>query len=98
LTDTKYLVFKRDEFIDRHGTGKNVEALPDAVVIRLQDEFAEAGLSAYAMNIQTVLDVVEPEAIGTGVYRRLGEVRDYFLEKSHEAGDIRRQGESKLPD
>lgn len=107
MNDEKYIVFKREEFshwwgqVSVGGTEhprSAPEALEDAVVIRLQDEFAESGLSAYAMNIQTVLDIISPDSIGTGAYRSLEAARDYFYACSMDAGEIRRRGQAKLPD
>lgn len=97
MKDEKYLVFKRDEFIERHGTGKLVEALDDAVVIRKQDIFAGPALHAYASSIQTAIEVVETS--GAEFNRRarakLYEVRDYFFQQALEADDV---NPKKVPD
>lgn len=110
MSDEKYIVFKRSDWDVLRGKLSQVEIpsildrvleLPpvdDAVVIRLQDEFAESGLSAYAMNIQTVLDIVDPQTVGTGAYRSMEITRDYFHASSLDAGEIRRRGQAKLPD
>lgn len=70
MQNDKYLVFKREEFmefiqelIDRNidpaaTTPKTIGALEDAIVIRRQDVFAAPGLYAYAHTIQTFIDAI----------------------------------------
>ena len=105
MEDEKYVVFKREDF-DRWALalpdtqyGRMPFSLKDAVVIRTQDVFAAAGLSAYAHNIETYLYMLRPIGqlsfdMDTGVER----VLKYFQSVQQEAEDRLEHGECKLPD
>lgn len=97
MTDNdKYIVFKAAEFAAWHDENVShlMESPPrpltDAVVIRLQDVFAEPGLSAYAMAIQTGIDMramAIPMHDNTTLINDLGEIRDFFMDQAREAHD-----------
>lgn len=91
MKDSKYLVFKRKKFIERHGTAKVSEALTDAVVIRTRDRFAAPALQAYYDAISNTIEVLEE--LGIAVPPDLDEVRDYFFH----AASAARTSPSQLP-
>lgn len=104
-SDRKYIVFKREEFMQWLGlvstqSPKLLKApllaedasdisLPDAVVIRRQDLFASPALATYSACIAIALRTAEPE-----VKAQLQQVADYFQRQSELAAD---EG-WKLPD
>lgn len=55
----KYIVFKRDSLTAVNLAVIERYALDDAVVIRKQDVFAEAGLRAYASSILTCVEIIQ---------------------------------------
>ncbi len=103
MQDSKYAVFKISDFLDAYqalndipGTDKIIrkftkDRLDDAVVIRLQDLFAEPALHSYASAIGVALSVM-PEGPERAA---LVDVSDYFHEASIEAFD---HTQKKLPD
>lgn len=91
----KYVVFKKSEW-DLGDTGfLELEPLPDAVVIRTQDIFAAAGLSAYEHNIRTTLALTTPEP---EMKRQLETIADYFSDVAQEAEDKLARRQCKVPD
>lgn len=64
MANDKYVVFKKaTEGQDGWSPLYHArEALPDAVVIRTQDVFAEHGLRAYAGAVVTAMDILTTEA------------------------------------
>lgn len=102
--DTKYIVFKREDFLrvmQEITPGPHTiravadEALVDAVVIRRQDVFAPPALDSYANSIITAIGIVE-ETIGgaNGLTGRLQGVADYFHNQAVASYHTNR----KLPD
>jgi hypothetical protein len=95
VLDTKYIVFKRDEFKEwqeacLHGEAELPEPLHDATVIRGQDLFAAPALESYANSIGIAMQVM-----GLGWQRdELSKVADYFFQRAQEARMIG----YKLPD
>jgi hypothetical protein len=118
--DEKYVVFKREDwqrFIEVEGTMLSAEEpltpLDDAVVIRTQDSFAAAGLSAYAHQIRGFINVCKTPGVEVATYDRdngtewfefsnklkeLEAVADYFNSVAQEAEHRLEIGECKLPD
>jgi hypothetical protein len=95
MDDEKYVVFKKSEW-DEAGEADVLDALEplsDAVVIRTQDAFAAAGLSAYWHII-----LLYTERLNGHMTPELIEVRDYFEWVSREATDRLLRGECSLPD
>lgn len=97
----KYIVFKRDDFHWENGqdlfdiTPK--DEVSDAVVIRLQDVFAESALWTYANEIRAALEILwlmghTPD--GNEIVQRLDEIAEYFAEMANAAGRARK----KVPD
>jgi hypothetical protein len=100
--DEKYVVFKIGDCDEvRPGMMCYIsgEELKDAVVIRTQDVFAAAGLSAYAHSIRAFATVAwmtnDPSP---AIYHRLIEIADYFDSVAQEAEDRLGRGECKVPD
>lgn len=94
MSDEKYIVFKREvwgRFIGTRPVEDQPPTVDDAVVIRTQDVFAAAGLSAYAHNIECAMMFVYD-------MEELAKVRDYFRSVAQEAEDRLARGECKLPD
>jgi hypothetical protein len=73
------------------GSEQLLTVLDDAVVIRTGDIFAASGLYAYAHTIHTHIELVRRFHGDTIDYstetqlQRLGEIRDYFMDRAHEA-------------
>jgi hypothetical protein len=92
----KYIVFKRDEFMDLASPQavnmKTAEirfekllgvSLPDAVVIRRQDFFASPALNAYASCIAIAARLVDDAKIKTELLK----ISDYFHQQAELSGD-----------
>jgi len=106
MKNEKYVVFKADDwayFMEQEGSMLSIaeppQPLDDAVVIRTQDMFAAAGLSAYAHNIRLAMELWR----GDGQYAPssildLRDTADYFMDCSREAEDRLARGDCKLPD
>lgn len=109
MDDQKYITFKYEDFgemllkIANDGlTAKLGEALndlasneiTDAVVIRLQDEFAPPALDAYANSIRVALEVTKMDGGPIGRAVQLQGIADYFSQKAAEAWQMNR----KIPD
>lgn len=94
LTDTKYIVFQR------HGGSlyNRIHAIPDAVVIRMQDQFAGPAMHAYADQILLAITLLESFHANPDQIKRLYEIADYFHERASQADDIKASGKAKLPD
>lgn len=102
------MVFKRKDFEDylsmRRGTlldpGIDDILLNDAVVIRTQDVFAAAGLSAYAHQIRGFMTIISDPAFVDDFHDlpKLEEIANYFESVAQEAEDRLAIGECKLPD
>lgn len=105
LEDDKYVVMQREQFefmmhVAQVGIDETI-ILKDAVVIRTQDIFSGPGLSAYAMDIQTALDL--NAVMGGTVFtleqaKRLAVMRDYFYVRAQEAFEKAAEGAAKVPD
>lgn len=100
MQDEKYEVYKKEDMdgwrMAHPGHPFNYSAprpLNDAVVIRTQDAFAAAGLSAYAHNIEFFLAQHPLEEIGY-----IPVVLNYFKAVTQEAEDRLSMGQCKLPD
>lgn len=102
MSDQKYITFKREDW-DEFASGgtkysSDIErfglktALPDSVVIRLQDEFASAALHTYANSISVAARAIGMHAPTTS--GRLQDIADYFHDRAMESDDL----EHKLPD
>lgn len=95
-TDDKYMVFKRQEFMETVGdieglsTRYDALALKDAVVIRRQDKFASPCLLTYA----AMIGMVGNEHPDPKIRAELLDIADYFQRQGELAGD---EG-FKLPD
>ncbi len=84
MTDGKYVVFNRDEFIDyiQGMIAERIELeelnpIADAVVIRLQDVFASAALYCYASSITIAVNILRSGG-ATERADELSKVADYF--------------------
>lgn len=97
FNDKKYVTFKKQEFVewlDRLEMDDSaLNKVADAVVIRRQDSFAPAALSAYAMNIAMAAKILDDEGMG-GKARELQEIADYFSDQA----DLAMAESFKLPD
>jgi hypothetical protein len=80
--------------------------LPDAVVIRLQDIFADTALYNYANAIQTQIEMLramrvehlmEDDMVGDydSMMKRLEDIRDYFFGKANQSRNLDYR---KIPD
>jgi len=97
MSDDKYVVIKRDEYVEWFARNVAVidqpKLLEDAVVIRTQDIFAASGLYAYAHTLLTHCELLE-HMFGADT-SELRAIADYFFERAHEAEHHPRR---KLPD
>jgi hypothetical protein len=104
VKDDKYVVFKRDEFMEamhpqalNHASAelKTKEVLdlvlPDAVVIRRQDYFAAPALNAYASCIAIAARLMQHDLVRQ---QDLISVADYF----HQQAELAAEEGWKLPD
>jgi len=91
VEDTKYIVFKRDEFREWWGQGSvggtshpkpPPEALDDAVVIRTKDPFAGPALHSYAATMALYVNLAHVNGDDADGLRRTS---DYFHERAMEA-------------
>jgi hypothetical protein len=93
----KYIVFRRDEFIDLASPqAMNIQtaevrfekllaqAIPDAVVIRRQDYFASPALNAYASCIAIAARLMEHDPVKQ---QELLDIADYFHQQAELSGD-----------
>lgn len=101
MRDSKYLVFKRDEFDEWYNNvlKDNVPGVPmaldDATVIRGQDVLAPPALDSYANSLAVVIQVLQQTAgVDPGVIDRLQQTSDYFHTRAKEAWEMER----RLPD
>jgi hypothetical protein len=81
MSDEKYIVFKRSEFMQTvGGLGARYEGLeiPDAVVIRRQDKFASPCLATYASMIALVAQNISDADQG----KELMAIADYFEDQA----------------
>jgi hypothetical protein len=84
LDPNKYLVLKRKDLsLNALGELERIE-VEDAVVIRRQDIFAEAGLHAYAANVLTGIEILSllPQIAGMVDIEHLQDIADYFHEQA----------------
>lgn len=111
MLDEKYVVFKAEDF-DRVYPDMTIEAgndslagleVEDAVVIRLQDQFAPTALYTYGNTIQSHIEMMDnlfdemfgkPRSHLHERVRHLEKVRDYFFAKAQESANMKK----KLPD
>jgi len=84
----KYVVFKKDDFDALMDESPEADfwgcQLDDAVVIRLQDVFAQSALFAYASAIRTTIEILE--AMGMDAPAQMSETADYFMRMGEKAG------------
>lgn len=92
MDNEKYVVFKKEEWDKFEADALAPEPINDAVVIRTQDVFAAAGLSAYCMNMQFYL------AMNPLASPELQKAIDYFRRVADEAEDRLSMGQCKIPD
>lgn len=99
--DTKYVVFKRADWeaLQQESPESDPEEfiLEDAVVIRLQDIFAESALFAYAASIRTSCEILEATVTDPdpALLDNLNEIADYFMSQ----GELASKGlHRKIPD
>lgn len=99
IDPSKYVVFNRAEYEQAFAMSATkpvyywAKEIDDAVVIRKQDAFATAGLSAYANAVITAAEVIA--SYGDHIRaNELMEIADFFAAQSDEA----RSMASKLPD
>ena len=92
----KYVVFKRDDWSWENVNLTPQDEVKDAVVIRLQDVFAESALWTYANEIRAALEILQLLGIDNDDehLRRLDEIAEYFCMMADAAG---RTGK-KVPD
>lgn len=97
MDDNKYIVFKRDEFMEWFSAMVKGTTTPpilqDAVVIRRQDIFSGPALHVYAANIGLVAKLLNNEGIN-GRGAKLRGVADYF----HDQAILADEEGYKLPD
>ena len=93
----KYVVYKKADFESLMDESPEADfwgcQLEDAVVIRLQDVFAQSALFAYASSIRTAIEILE--ATNSEVPEGLGEIADYFMAQGEKAGKYPHR---KVPD
>lgn len=99
--DKKYITFKRQDWEawEREHKGAQGEGrpalrsplpppeIPDAVVIRMQDEFGPYAADFYSSMIVSGLNMMErmvPGGVSSDLYNRLSETSDYFHERAEE--------------
>lgn len=105
-TESKYIVFKREDFFNVLGRSTNGELKPlelfkiedineldDAVVIRTQDVFAAPALDTYSNSISVALTVMSYTQGNPNP--ELSKIADYFHERAVEAWE---RQDKKLPD
>jgi hypothetical protein len=95
----KYIVMKREDLPFALLEALEDSVLDDAVVIRKQDVFAEAGLRAYASNIICTVEILEnlPYAsviVDTDTLDHMMEIADFFNGEA----DNSRGRTHKIPD
>jgi hypothetical protein len=98
VSDGKYVVIKTDDYNTwiQVGEWKPPTMVTDAVVIRLQDQFAASALTAYASSILTALEIMDDFGYPSAHARKhLTQVADFFFSKAEEA---RNWPGRKLPD
>lgn len=94
--DDKYLVFKKEEFLEEIA-GLDMEsnllhiALPDAVVIRLKDRFAAGALNVYAHILLSAASVMDKKPKKQA---RLRAIANHFMTAAEVSMDMH----TTLPD
>lgn len=95
----KYIVFKTEDWNRVRGEQDWLVpmAVPDAVVIRLQDHFAATALFTYCNTIMGFLELLETHVEGwdENDHQRLLDIADYFHEQACESQKLKNK---KLPD
>lgn len=96
VVNEKYIVFKRDTWDWTEVSPK--DEVHDAVVIRLQDVFAESALWTYANEIRAAMEILRlmyPASVDSDVLmERLDGIADYFAQMADAAGRVTK----KVPD
>lgn len=103
--DSKYIVFKREDWEQLQEESPECDSeqfiLEDAVVIRLQDIFAESALFAYAAAIRTSIEILEETLKDANrpdtdpMIERLTGIADYFMRQGEAAS---KHSHRKVPD
>lgn len=99
--DSKYIVFKRADWEDLQKESPEADydefILEDAVVIRLQDIFAESALFAYAASIRTSCEILEATIgdVDQALVDNLNAISDYFMSCGEQASKSLHR---KIPD
>jgi len=80
--DDKYIVFKREDWVQDNST-ERLTPVKDAIVIRRQDCFAAPALDAYANCIMATLELMKKAPPSISMWaeenmKRLQEIADYF--------------------
>lgn len=100
IQDDKFIVFKRDEWdkwkSDGMSRGEAPDVVEDAVVLRLQDEFASTAIRAYSDAVVTVIGIMQ--GIGYKVPESLLSISDHFVELSEQAQNLKQRFETGVPD
>ena len=95
---TKYIVFKADDYAQWFKDGMRIQGLPqavdDAVVIRLKDPYAASALHAYTNAILTVLDLLG-DKLDPDTYQEQLDIADYFHQKAVDSSEMKGK---RLPD
>lgn len=99
MKDSKYIVFKREEYelwLYRAEAKEHLDYHPisidDAVVIRRQDVFAPPALDAYGNAILCVVEAIKEK--DEDLAERLQDIADYF----HGQANLAWQEKRKMPD
>jgi hypothetical protein len=98
---SKYIVFKREDWDQLQQESPECDPeefiLEDAVVIRLQDIFAESALFAYAASIRTSCEILEVALgdVDQALVDNLNETADYFMACGEQASKSLKR---KIPD
>lgn len=92
MSDSKYIVFRRDEFLEELAQSASFESVVvrDAVVIRRQDLFASPCLATYA----SMIAMVAKNISDADQAKELMAIADYFEDQARLAAE---EG-YKLPD
>lgn len=109
MQDNKYIVFKREEFVDAFTVlfdGRPTErsivannwiedyAVTDATVLRPNDIFTAPTLHAYVGAVTTAIEIYE-RVLDIAAPAQLAEARDYFMNRAEEADHT---GSRRFPD
>ena len=84
LDPNKYIVLRRSHLSQHALDLVDEHIIDDAVVIRKQDVFAEAGLHAYAANVLTAIEILDqfPQLTEHVDVQHLQDLADFFHEQA----------------